>query len=339
MNYPLARALFTAALAAVPSGAAAQAIDALGTRPAGMGGAFVAVVDDASAVYWNPGALATGSYFSLVVDRNEGRTAVGEPAAGSRSGFLIALAAPALGLSYYRLRSAALTPPDLATDGGQLGRNLIRPGQVRLDSLVTHHVGATVVQSVTDGVAVGATVKLVRGTAVSGIVRDADRAALLGDGVELLGRARSRFDIDIGLLATSGSLRAGVTLRNLTEPEFEAREGGGVLRLDRQARAGVALLLTPAWTIAADGDLLETRGPFGETRDVAFGTEGRIARRASVRGGVRLNTRGGRPGGRAASVSAGGSYSVRASFLVDAQVTTGSDRSARGWGIGGRFVY
>jgi hypothetical protein len=200
-------------------------------------------------------------------------------------------------------------------------------------------VGATVVQSLTDGVAVGATLKLVRGTAVSGIVRDADRAALLGDGVELLGRARSRFDVDIGVLATSGSLRAGVTLRNLTEPNFAAREGGDVLRLDRQARAGVAVLLTPAWTIAADGDLLETRGPFGETRDVAFGTEGRIARRASVRGGVRLNTLGGRSGGRAASVSAGGSYSVRASFLVDAQVTTGSDRSARGWGIGGRFVY
>ena len=35
-----------------------------------MGGAFVAVADDASAVYWNPGGLAAAAYFSLVVDRN-----------------------------------------------------------------------------------------------------------------------------------------------------------------------------------------------------------------------------------------------------------------------------
>lgn len=339
MDYPFARALFAAALTSVPSLAAAQPMDAIGTRPAGMGGAFVAVVDDASAVYWNPGALATGSYFSLVVDRNEGRTALSQPAAGGQSGFLIALAAPALGLSYYRLRSATLTPPDLATDGGQLGRNVIGAGEVRLDSLVTQHLGATFVQSLTESVAVGTTLKLVRGTAVSGVVRDADRAALLGDGVGLLGESQSKFDVDVGVLATSGPLRAGLTLRNLTEPRFEARENGSrALRLERQGRAGVALVVSPGFTIAADVDLLKTRGPFGDTRDVALGSEGRIARRAFVRGGLRFNTLGGSLG-KAPSVSAGGSYAVRASFLVDAQVTAGSERISRGWGIGGRFVY
>jgi len=325
MNYPLAPALFAAALATVPHLAAAQPVHAVGTRAAGMGGAFVAAVDDASAVYWNPGALATGSYFSLVIDRNEGRTAVTQPAAASRSGVLIALAAPALGLSYSRLRHATITPPDLAAEGGQLGRNVIRPGEVRFDSLVTHHLGATVVQSLTDAIAVGATLKMVRGTAVSGIGRDADRDALLGDGVELLGEAESKFDVDV--------------LRNLTEPDFETSEDGRALRLERQARAGVALVVTPGWTIAADADLLKTRGPFGNTRDVAFGTEGRVNRRAFIRGGFRFNTLGGASRWREASVSAGGSYAVRASFLVDAQVTTGSERSARGWGIGGRFVY
>jgi hypothetical protein len=339
MNYPLAAALCAAALATVPHLANAQAVDTVGTRAAGMGGAFVAVVDDASAVYWNPGALATGSYFSLVIDRNAGRTAVSQPAVASRSGLLIALAAPMVGLSYTRLRHAAITPPDLAAGGGQLGRNLIKPGEVRFDSLVTHHVGATVVQSVTDAIAVGATLKMVRGTAVSGIGRDADRDALLGDGLELLGRAESKFDVDVGILATSGSLRAGVTLRNLTEPDFETAEDGPALRLERQARAGVALVVVPGWTLAADADLLKTRGPFGNTRDVAFGTEGRLHRRAFVRGGFRFNTLGGASQGRDASVSAGGSYAVRASFLVDAQITTGSQRSARGWGVGGRFVY
>ena len=33
-----------------------------GTRAAGMAGAFVAVADDATAVYWNPAGVATGSY-------------------------------------------------------------------------------------------------------------------------------------------------------------------------------------------------------------------------------------------------------------------------------------
>ena len=31
----------------------------------GMGGAFVAVADDGSAIYWNPAGLATGPYFEL----------------------------------------------------------------------------------------------------------------------------------------------------------------------------------------------------------------------------------------------------------------------------------
>ena len=339
MHHLLARALVASAGLALPHAAAAQAVDAAGTRAAGMAGAFVAVVDDASAVYWNPGALATGSYFSLVLDRTEGRTTTSEPAAGSRSGFLIALAAPALGLSYYRIRSTTLTPPDLATEGGRLGRNVIGPGEVRFDSLVTHHIGATVVQSLADGVAVGATLKLVRGTAAAGIVADANREVLLADGIDLRGRSSSKFDTDAGIAVTSGPLRAGLTVRNLTEPTFESAESGHVLRLGRQARVGLAVRATEGWVMAVDLDLLRTPGPFGDSRDLAFGTEGRVARRAFVRGGVRLNMLGDGPSGRAASASVGGTYAVRASVLVDAQVTAGSERSSRGWGVAARFVY
>ncbi len=339
MNYTVVVACLVTAGLVLPPAADAQPIDAAGTRAAGMAGAFVAAVDDASAVYWNPGALALGSYFSLVIDRTEGRTATSEPAAGSRSGFLIALAAPALGLSYYRIRATTLTPPDLATDGGQLGRDLVQPGEVRLDSLVTHHVGATIVQSLADGVAVGATLKVVRGTAATGIVADANRSVLLADGVDLRGHSSSKFDADIGVLASFGAVRAGVTLRNVTEPEFESPETGHVLRLRRQARAGVAVRATPGWIVAADLDLLKSPGPFGDSRDLAFGTEGRVARRAVVRGGVRFNTLGDAPQGRAPSVSVGGTYAVRASVLVDAQVTAGSEMSVRGWGLAARFVY
>lgn len=339
MNQHLVRACVMMAGLAVPVTAAGQGIDAAGTRAAGMAGAFVAVVDDASAVYWNPGALATGSYFSLVVDRMEGRTATSRPAAGSRSGFLLALAAPALGLTYYRVRATTLTPPDLATAPVYLGRNVIRPGEVRLDSLVTHHVGATVVQSLTNTVAVGATLKLVRGTAAAGIVADTNRSVLLADAVDLRGRASSKFDADVGLLATARWFRAGLTVRNLTEPEFESGEDGHVLRLSRQARAGVSVRPVAGWVVALDVDLLRTPGPFGDSRDAAVGAEGRVARRAFVRGGVRFNTLGDASQGRAASASFGGTYALRAAVLLDAQVTAGSERSSRGWGVAARFVY
>jgi hypothetical protein len=303
-----------------------------------MSGAFVAVVDDASAVYWNPGALATGAYFSLILDRTEGRTDDAEPAASSRSGFLIALAAPAFGLSYYRLRTTTLTPPDLATGGGQLGRNVIGPGEVRLDTLVTHHAGATIVQSLTQAIAVGATLKLVRGTASAAIVPDGNRDVLLADGLDLPGRSTSEFDADIGMLATTGPVRLGLTVRNVTEPEFQA-EAGQVLRLTRQARAGLAVQALAAWMVAADVDLLKIPGPFGEARDLAIGTEGRVSRRAFVRGGARFNTLGDSPLGRATSWSIGGTFAVKGSVLVDAQVTDGSERSNRGWGIAVRLVY
>src|SRR6478752_2017533 len=59
-----------AALLAAPAAARAQPEPPVGVRAAGMGGAFVAVADDATAVHWNPAGLATGSFFSLVIDRN-----------------------------------------------------------------------------------------------------------------------------------------------------------------------------------------------------------------------------------------------------------------------------
>src|SRR6476660_3306470 len=202
------------AMAGWASAAAAQTFDTVGTRAAGMGGAFVAVADDSSAAYWNPGGFAAGNLFTIVLDRRTVKVNPGSPeGAGSGSGLLVSLGMPALGLSYYRLRSTILTP---VADG----RRAIAVDELRRDTLITHHSGATLVQSIAPGVAVGATLKLVRGVASSAIVPDGNRDALLGDATELSGKGSTKFDADIGVMASRGALKVGLTVRNLSQPEF-----------------------------------------------------------------------------------------------------------------------
>jgi hypothetical protein len=307
-----------------PAAAGAQTFDGLGTRAAGMGGAFVAVTDDASAVYWNPGALAQGAFFSMALDVTSGKAEPeGGPGAdeGSRSSGLIALTTPALGISYYRLRSSIRqTPP-----GG---------GSARLANLVTHHTGVTLVQSLGGHVSTGTTLKLVRGAAASALASEVDT----DDPRDIVGRDSTHFDLDAGVLATFGALRAGVTARNLTAPEFDTLTEGDPLRLNRQVRAGISYMTAPGVLLALDADLTRNRGSLGDERSVAVGAEARLGRRLSARTGVHLNTLD-TPAGRAPAVGFGGSYAATASLLVDASVTTGSDQADRGWGVAARLVF
>jgi hypothetical protein len=325
--------LVGAALVALasPALAGAQAFETVGTRAAGMGGAFVAVADDASAAYWNPAGFAAGSFFSLVLDRATAKSnPSGEPA-GSRSGLLIALGAPPIGLSYYRLRNTDLVPGPLPAAAD----NEPRAGEVRLDTLITHHTGATVLQSIVPGIAVGATLKLVRGSASSVVQPEGDRDALLEDGSDLTGKASTKFDTDLGVMAGAGRIKAGLTVRNVTEPDFETAGGGSVLKLERQARAGIAVMPIAGLLVAADMDLTRTAGPLGAVRNLAAGAEARVARKHYVRGGVRLNT----AGERATAVTVGASYAATSALLVETQITAGSVRAPRGWGISARFGY
>jgi len=313
------RSTLLVAFVLAPVAALAQPFEGVGARAQGMA-AFVAVADDASAVYWNPGGLASGAYFSLVLDRTEAETkvALGRPS-GGRSSWLLALSAPAIGLSYYRLRSTNVFPT-----GTQLSR---------VESLVTHHAGATLVHSIFNHLAAGATVKVVRGIATVGDAMGNPEELVDGD---FSGISSNQFDVDVGIMATGNLVRAGLTLRNLTEPSFEASRDVE-LQLDRQARAGVALLLTPRWTAAVDFDLTHNRGPFGDVRTLALGTEARLTLRASARAGVQLNTAGDR--GRTPVASVGASYVAFGSLLVDAHFSTGSDEAFRGWGVAGRVVF
>ena len=310
-------------LAGLTAPAAAQTFDTVGTRAAGMGGAFVAVADDASAVFWNPGAFASGSFFSLVLDRNSAElNPEGDGAGSSRSGLLMALGSPALAVSYYRLRSSVVSP---ALDGGA----------IRADTLITHHTGATVVQSLWEGLAVGATLKLVRGLASSVVRPVVERDALLRDRGDLTAEGSNRFDADLGLMATLGIVKAGVTLRNATAPSFRTPGRSASLKLERQARAGVSVAPVPGWVAAFDLDVLAPRSPIGQGRRMAVGTEGRVHRKGFIRGGVSASI----AGERAAAASAGATFAATGSLLIDVQVTGGSERAPAGWGVSARFGY
>ncbi len=86
--------------------ASAQTFETLGTRASGMGGAFVAVADDASAVYWNPAGLVLGgSYFSMVLDNNLSEVEPDDPRTGGRQS--ASLIAVSLSRSGFRTTASA----------------------------------------------------------------------------------------------------------------------------------------------------------------------------------------------------------------------------------------
>lgn len=309
-----------------------------------MGGAFTAVADDASGIYWNPAGLAAGAIVSVLVDVGQGEASPDLLDRGrNRSSFMLGLTTPALGLGYYRLRHTQVDPGiRLLPQTPALPGVLSVVAQHRVDTLVTHHAGVTIVQSLTEGVAVGSTLKFVRGIAGSQDIFGADLEQALETGTDLIGRASNKFDLDIGLMAYGGPLKAGLTLRNVREPEFETPgDDPRVLTLEREVRAGISYEVTDRWLAAVDLDLVKTTDVFGERREAAFGVEGQVARQVWVRSGFRFNTAddGGFEDRRQAAYSIGGSYAARAGLLIDGHFSAGEGRAGRQWGIGARFVY
>ena len=301
-----------------------------------MGGAFVAVADDASATYWNPAGLALGHMFSLVVDRKvtdlepEG---IDDPSRHDRAS-LLTLGMPALGLTHYQLRTTAVTPVGtMLFRFPQGGETPVR--MVRLDKLTAYHTGVTLVQSIVQGVAIGTTLKVVHGDIASSIVPEGNRDERLDNAADLATEGTNKFDADIGIMAGGGRLKLGFTARNVTEPSFTITGTSDTMRLKRQMRAGVAVSVAEGWSVASDFDLTENGPVEARVRSWAAGTEGRVTRQFFVRSGFRLNTTGkARP-----TVSAGGSYAVRSAMFIDGQATWGGGNADRGWGISTRIVY
>jgi F plasmid transfer operon protein TraF len=248
----------------------------------------------------------------------------------------IAVAYPALGLSYYRLRVSAIQPIGPIADG-TTGRQDQGLASVRLNSLVLQQFGATVGQSIGAHLVVGSTMKLVRGAVAS--AAGTAGGASLDQAADLEGDTQTHLDVDIGAMAKVGVVRAGVVVKNVRQPAFGA--GDDRLELSRRARAGVAVALgghgaTGPLTVAFDADLTRTPTATGDQRHIAGGAEGWLfGRSLGLRGGVSANTIGdARP-----TAGGGVSLALRSGTYVDGQATFGSDRERRGWGLALRLTF
>ena len=306
-------ALFTLFLPlTLPVSVAAQSFGGVGARAEGMGGAFVAVADDASAVYWNPAGIATGATFDLQVSK------------GRDSGVFVGAALPVLGVSYYKTREVA----GLITVSGSPDRQNGGSGEVHVRTLSTTNFGVTVVQTVAPGLVLGTTARIVRGGVDSA-------------GASTSSASRTTVDLDAGVMVSAWDVRFGLTARNLREPKFQT--DAGMVRVNRQFRVGAALapraLPTGAhgpFTLAVDADLTTTPDLTGDRRTAAAGGEYWLAKGLiGVRAGVRWSTLG--DSGRA--VSGGLTVRLPRSLHVEGQLTKEHESDENEWIIGARVTF
>jgi hypothetical protein len=268
-----ASVLFVACAASGPlaSRAHAQTSDQVGIRALGMSGAFTAVADDATASWWNPAGLASGSYFSAILEYAHPDVGPGDGLRG------ISTAYPALGLSYYRLPRPATLPASTDTTPAS-----------REDEGSLSVFGATVGQSIGNHLVVGSTVKLLRAERTK---TGLDLGAMAGFRRARLGiMVRNVTEPDLGRGADAFTLRRS------------ARAGGAFFVAPRR--------VIGAATIAVDADLTTTTLPAGDERRVAVGAEVWTTRRTfAVRGGASRSTIGTErsvfSGGASASLRAG----------------------------------
>ena len=217
-----------------------------------------------------------------------------------------ALAMPAFGVSYYRLpiSEMRLAPPIGDTPSS------------RQDQGYLSQFGATFGQSV-GHIVLASTVKVLHA----------------GNDTHV--------DLDLGAMATLGHLKAGVSLRNLHETDYNV-PGAAPVSLKRIARAGVSFTGAPGGvvlTAAADADLTSVTTVTGDVRHIAGGVEAWVWKRIiGVRGGLSAETEhsvNSHSGGLSLMVLSGRYLHT----YVDGQWTGGSDTIRRGWGVDLRLTF
>lgn len=229
----LAVVSFVSFVSSVPS-ASAQTSDVVGVRALGMGGAFTAVADDSTATWWNPAGLASGAYFSAMLE-------YAHPEGGEGDGLRgISVAFPALGLSYYRIPRLSST----ATTGSN-------PAS-REDEGSLSVFGATVGQSFGRHLVVGSTVK------IQHVDGDNDMGLDIG-AMAAFGPAK------LGLMVrnvTEPEFGEGLEAFTL---QRQARAGGSFTGTTRGVIGSV--------TVSFDADLVDVATAIGDERRLAVGGE------------------------------------------------------------------
>src|SRR5262249_33981458 len=223
---------------------------------------FPAVAQRACVPWWTPAGMAGGAYFRALIDYGEhreppdDRTPAGDlQRAMSDKTTSFAVAYPALGLSYYRLRISGMQP-QISTGTGSGVRQEGGATEVRLRTMVLNQFGASAGQSLGSHLVIGSTVKVVNGGAVSWIQPAA--TASLDSAGDVDPSGDTKVGLDIGAMAVFGRARFGIMVRNVNELEFG--DSSEPFTLTRQARVGGALTTGSrgaigTMTIAVDGDL------------------------------------------------------------------------------------
>jgi hypothetical protein len=258
-------------------------IESVGIRAQGMGGAFVAVADDPSATFWNPAGLATGGPVGGIFELTRFQS-------GNRHSFFGGLGSWPLGLTF--VRQAA------EFEGSRFRSSTF---------------GINVLQTVVEGLNVGANLKFVRGS-----IEDSGS------------NSSSEFDVDLGALADFQKVRVGLTVKNLLRPEF-TNAAGIATRTPRQFRAGLAVFPKEGTSLALDLDLDTVDLWDGPRRGIAVGGETRVSSQLTARGGIRWDLEDDR---HRPAVSAGASLKLSASFWLDAHYTYSENRRERAFGAG-----
>lgn len=308
-----------------PALAVGQAsFDVVGSRALGMGGAFVAVASDATAVHWNPAGLVHGAPMGMTIEWHRFQSgnpkAVPQPGPRLEATNFTSLGTWPLGLSYGRFKTTALASSPA--------------GELQTQKLTVTQYGVTVLQTLVEGLVVGSTVKILRGKLGLGPASGETVADALDHESDIEGATDTTVDFDIGVMADMRKLRVGLTSKNLRQPTF-----GGIagieLGLKRRTRLGVAVLPSDGLTFALDVDLDTADLSGGLRRMIAFGGESRLGVRAAMRGGVRWS----RDGSRRPIGAVGGSVAIRPGMWLDGYYTQGRRDEDRGFGVALRAGY
>jgi hypothetical protein len=310
----------------------------VGARGTGLGGAFTAVADDATAFYWNPAGVARGSFVRVgffggysFQDREELISRLGGEMAGEGSEldgdrvWGLATSFTVLGVSVSRF-----TYTSSLLDGDTLHSRGLR----------TWDAVASFVQSLPpDDLIVGVNLRYIRGTAYSDTMAAAEIPAeernvkgLVDGAVALSGRTESEPGIDFGVLYQPADwIRLGVTGRNLNRPTFHT-DALEEIHLERHARAGVAFFLAREILVAVDVDV--SRRPshvgVGGWRELSAGIEKTLRQGTiAIRGGLR--TEAGEDGLSRPGFSGGIGFQIAGVSLDLTAVTSTRDRMGALW--------